>query len=1233
MTRVLLSIFGLLLSLGVMAQSTLQGKVSDAATGEPILFGNVALYQNGSLITGAETDFDGNYVFSNIDPGTYDVEISYVGYSPTRTTDVVIQAGKVTKLDLQLTQGVVTDEVVITGYKVPLIEFDNTSTGNTVTAEQIRSLPVKNLNAIAATGAGLSSVDGGDISIRGSRTNATVYYIDGIRTSGRIPQSEVEQLQVITGGVEAKYGDVTGGVISLTSKGPSAKYTGGVEVETSEGLDNVGYNLLSANISGPIIKNGDKSLLGFRFSGQYIKQADDRVSALGVYRLSEEQIRALEANPTSALDANGTSLVPSAEFLTKEEIGGTVAQRPNEDREQLDITAKLEARITDGIDVSLSGSFTDISNRFTPGGDGGNRRWALMNWVNNPFDYQDRLRGNFRFRHKIGNQASSATEEEKANPSALQNFQYSIQLGFERGKRNQEDFRHEDNLFNYGYLGSIDRQWNPVASTVDDPENFAGQVIRGFNPQVGAIQAFSHQGYAEVQEGFVPNSEINPILAKYQNENGFLNTNSNYYAFGDLFTNVGAVYNSFFKSENDIYTLNIASGFDFLPGGSEKGRHNIQFGFLYEQRVSRSWSINPRGLWQLARVTANSHILGVDYNTVVGTFPGDPNITYLDSLNNPIEGVFNQYQTLISSDVSSKFIRSVRQLQNKTLHDYVNVDGLNPADLSLDMFSAQELNNANFNLLSFNYRGYDYLGNKVSTSTTFDDFFTGRNEDGTRRFDVAPFMPVYASGYIQDKFTYKDIIFRLGVRVDYFDANTKVLKDPYSLYEIETAEDFFNRTGQQKPASVGNDYRVYVAEEGSTEVVGYRVGDQWYQPNGTAVSSGALLFQGGLVYPSTRIAADGDETELPTIQEEGFDLNYSFEDYKPQINVMPRLAFSFPISDEAGFFAHYDVLTQRPTNNRVTALDYFYFNDRARTNGQGPINDPNLKPVRTVDYQVGFQQKLTNSSAMKISAYYRELRDLIQRRFYTFVPTPLNNYEAYGNLDFSTVKGFSFQYDRRRTNNLQLTATYTLQFADGSGSDANSSGGLNTRGPIRTLLPLDFDERHRITSTLDYRFGQGEGPVLFGKNVFANTGLNLITTAVSGRPYTKRIQADQFAGEGYQGAINGERLPWNFNIDARLDKTWSFTTNQESGRKVYLNVYVRAENLLDTRNVIGVYEFTGDPDDDGYLLSSFGQDRVRLLEGNGQNSDNYLNMYQMALLEPGNYTLPRRMYIGAVVDF
>ena len=179
------------------AQTNLNGKVTDKDSGEPIIFANVVLYQNDVLITGAETDFDGNYYFRSIDPGTYDVEVSYIGYSPSKIAGVKVFAGKSNKLNIQMSAGGVTlDEVVVVEYKVPVIEQDNTTSGKVITMNQFgrsdfggssrpRKRNRKKRKKGAANAAGLSSANGSNMNIRGSRSNATDYYIDGVRVSGK----------------------------------------------------------------------------------------------------------------------------------------------------------------------------------------------------------------------------------------------------------------------------------------------------------------------------------------------------------------------------------------------------------------------------------------------------------------------------------------------------------------------------------------------------------------------------------------------------------------------------------------------------------------------------------------------------------------------------------------------------------------------------------------------------------------------------------------------------------------------------------------------------------------------------------------------------------------------------------------------------------------------------------------------------------------------------------------
>ena len=235
----LLSLLFALFSLtAIFAQGViLAGKVVDEK-GEPVPFATVAVFKNGISKTGGQTDFDGAFRINNIDPGTYDVECSQVGKTTVKQTGVKLTSGIIELKFKLVDNGKVLDAVQIVAYKVPLVKVDQTSQGGTLTSEQIRALPTRDVNALAAITAGVSSnAKGSELNFRGSRSNGTNYYIDGIRVRGNsIPANEIEQLQVITGGIDAKYGDVTGGIISISTKGPARKFTGGLEMETSQSV-------------------------------------------------------------------------------------------------------------------------------------------------------------------------------------------------------------------------------------------------------------------------------------------------------------------------------------------------------------------------------------------------------------------------------------------------------------------------------------------------------------------------------------------------------------------------------------------------------------------------------------------------------------------------------------------------------------------------------------------------------------------------------------------------------------------------------------------------------------------------------------------------------------------------------------------------------------------------------------------------------------------------------------
>jgi hypothetical protein len=515
----------------------------------------------------------------------------------------------------------------------------------------------------------------------------------------------------------------------------------------------------------------------------------------------------------------------------------------------------------------------------------------------------------------------------------------------------------------------------------------------------------------------------------------------------------------------------------------------------------------------------------------------------------------------------------------------------------------------------------------MSKKPSLDDFFTDtyRLGDGdyyTRA--VGAFEPVYISGYIMDKFAFDDLIFNVGLRIDRYDANQYVPNDPYVISQAFTAGEVdFSDFGASRPANIGDDFVVYVDDiRNPTAIQGYRDGDNWYNAQGTLVTD-----------PFTSIAAGGKINPYLSVDPDAALTSNAFKEYTPAVNFMPRVAFSFPISEEALFFAHYDILTQRPTSsNRFNPVDYLFMENRNVL-----LNNPNLRPEKTVDYALGFQQVLSKSSSIKVEAFYRELRDMIQvRRFNGAYPS---TYSAFGNLDFGTVKGLTLTYDLRRTGNLWMKTSYTLQFADGTGSTTQTQLALINAGlpNLRTVSPFNYDQRHRIVTTVDYRYGEGKeynGPVWFGKQIFANTGANLIANLGSGVPYTAQVFPTPITGEispTTAGGINSARLPWQFTVDINFDKNFSLAFGGEGDKKkaANLNVYLWVTNLLNTQNVTSVYRFTGTPDDDGYLAAAQYQNVI-----NTQNSPtSFRNYYSMFANNPYNLGSPRQLRLGVRFDF
>jgi hypothetical protein len=681
----------------------------------------------------------------------------------------------------------------------------------------------------------------------------------------------------------------------------------------------------------------------------------------------------------------------------------------------------------------------------------------------------------------------------------------------------------------------------------------------------------------------------------------------------------------------------------FTGSGSVNiGDHALSLGFEFEQRFDRGWGTGdngPIGLWQIARQLTNFHIRELDYTTGDTTNIGNFQTVNFERLNSGYAfkngGVYGGAK---NGDNQSFFDYNLRNklgmVNGGANSSYIDLDRLDPNLLSVDMFSADELLNNGNSYIS--YYGYDVAGNKVKGKTDINSYFNDYDENGNFKRQIGSFQPIYVAGYLMDKFSFSDLVFNVGVRVDVFSANQPVLKDPYLFYSARTVSEAKSLAGSDAtyawaknviPSSMGDDYVVYVNDVNNpTAINGFRSGSKWYDANGALVEDPKTLRGPGGIAPWLLTPTDKKVNAS------------AFENYKPQVNVMPRLAFSFPISDMASFFAHYDILTKRPTASvRFDPTEYQFIAQTASPT----INNPNLKPETTIDYELGFQQVLTQTSSLKISAFYREQRNNVQL-INVFEAYP-NSYKTYGNRDFGTVKGITIAYDLRKTGNLRMTANYTLQFAEGTGTDATSAAAFIQAGlpNLRNIFPYDFDTRHQFNIVTDYRYGEGKdynGPLIGDFKILENTGLNLMTNIYSGSPYSSQTNITNAASlssyqlySGMTGSLNGSRKPWSYRLDVQLDRTFAVKFDQKDGKKkeTFLNVYIRATNLLNQFNIINVYRATGNWDDDGYLAAAQYQQSIQ----NQYDEQSFRDYYTMKLQNSFNISSPRTIRLGLKFDF
>ncbi len=1252
------------------------GRVLDEKK-EAMINASVQVYQGGILKGGVVTDYDGNYSVKPLEPGTYDVLVLYTGYDSMITTNVLVSPGNRTTQNFQMARHNPKElkTVTIVAYKKPLVDQDKPNS-HILTKSEIAEIPTTDVTDIVSQAPGLyQQKRGADISIGGARTDGTVYIIDGVVVQGtngiNMAQGSIDQLEVITSGIPANYGDVSGGVVNITSRGVAQKLTGDVRLQHS--IDGYNNNLATFSIAGPLYKKtvteGEvtrkKPVLGFALSGDFYDDHDRYPDYNEQYIAKPNVLSALQKNPITVISDNSGSPVYnySSDYVTRSQLEQVKIQ-PNNVIQEARVNGKLDYQINDNMHV-LAGGMFDYEKQ-----DLYNRALTMFSPQATQTEYDYNGRGFIRFTQKFGK-----TGDTSARHSVISNAYYDVQADYQKIYKSREDPNFKKNIFDYGYIGKFTDQRTTVyfPLTKDSLTGRTGTVLQG-----NQIVSLNGDGVSYQR------SEMNPYLANYttdiynsigggfkpttisqlQGFNGLANGDEPQLTYGQVFS-PGQTQTSYSWVNSNQYALTVNASFDLLLG---KTRHAIEFGLYYQQQVVSNYfvtsnygTIGSNTLWaqmrQLVSSTDNGNLVLDKLNPIFKvngksyTLADVNNGQVIPGANDTIVYNYKNIGSGSGNGLGTQFDQNLRKKLGLNNTTDINVDALDPSAFSLNMFTADELLASGHPFVG--YQGYTYTGG-VQGNVNFNDYWTQKDANGNYTRPIGAFSPNYIAGYLLDKFNYKDIHFNVGLRIDRYSANTKVLIDPFSEYAEETvsqvngAANTFN--GGKHPSNIAGNYVVYVDDNTSStpNIIGYRSGNNWYDPTGKFIEDPSVLKQySGGRDPQPFLVKNANGS-LPNIKDTAFNPNASFTDYTPQVSLQPRLSFNFPISDVADFYAHYDIYSQRPTsNNSATAQDYYFLQQNANT----VINNSNLKPQKTFDYEVGFQQKLNDHSALSLSAFYKERKDMITVVPYLYAyPT---TYYTYGNRDFSTTKGTTINYDLRATNHLRMNIAYTLQFAEGTGSSPNSTNGnaqsngqVSSSGLLQSFIQaglpnlryvsaLDYDSRHVIAATIAYRYNDGEGPLVNGKPIFQRAGIDILPKARSGEPYTKYADA---VGNTVVGGVNGSRLPWHYGVDLRIDKEFALANarkDKESPkgikpkRPLYLKAILQVNNLLNIADVLGVYNYTGKPDDNGYLSSAFGKQAAP----QQISPQSYSDIYAIYNNDPAHYNYARTINFALEFNF
>ncbi len=391
-----------------------------------------------------------------------------------------------------------------------------------------------------------------------------------------------------------------------------------------------------------------------------------------------------------------------------------------------------------------------------------------------------------------------------------------------------------------------------------------------------------------------------------------------------------------------------------------------------------------------------------------------------------------------------------------------------------------------------------------------------------------------------------------------------------------------------------------------------------------------------------------------------------FGDAQAKYQISPRINVTYPLTERSNISLNYGLFFQMPVLSSL--YDGFA---TIRLRGNQVLGNPNMDAQRTNQYEVNYNNQLTDILALNVSAYYKDIYNQLGQVYVPAIPLP---YFQYSVSEYGNIKGVEFTLRKRptRQDHIQMRLNYTLSQSRAT----SSSPGDNYMRPIDPYTdliafplseyPTANDIRHRADFILSFIWANNQGFSIGGIQPLENLNLNFTTTWRSGVPYTKTDLSGRAIGE-----LRTERGPSYWKTDMRLSKSfylrdWLGESMGNSQIELALFVY----NVFNLNEAIGLYTSTGDPDDRGMAFrrkagdfssipfyeeadfsnvntfnstqyDNFGKrlySKYADADGNGvvnqqEKFDSYIRQLETSVQFQGNYQTPRSVFFTVYFKF